>query len=335
MRLKTILKINLATAIFSCLLFCNLAGATSPYLNAAQGIEISPALVELNAERGSSYQINLSIRNITAADLIYSSSVADFTSADETGSPKISIDEDLPNSASIRTWTNLEPDFLLKPNQSKEVIAKINIPIIAEPGGHYGVIRFTNSVPGTNASGVGLSGSAGVLILIRVSGDIKEEASLSEFFTAINEKQTNFFENSPVTFVARIKNEGNIHIKPTGSILIYDIFGNLVSTLPMNSEKSNVLPSSIRRFDTKSSNNFMIGRFRADLALGYGLTGQAITRTIFFWVIPYKLIFICLLTMATLIFVFIRLVSVYNRYIINKSKNEKTIKNKKHFNTKK
>jgi hypothetical protein len=153
---------------------------------------------------------------------------------------------------------------------------------------------------------------------------------VASFYTANSDKQTSFFEKSPISFVTRIKNEGNIHVKPVGSIEIRDTFGNLVKTLPINDDKSNVLPNSIRRFDSNFDGGWMIGRYTANLTLGYGTTGQAITATTSFWVIPYKLVLIAILVIATFVFVLSKLIKSYNRRIIAKAKNENSAKNKKH-----
>lgn len=297
---------------------------------AAQGLEISPALVELNAAKGKTYTIKLNVTNVTASDLVYKTSIDDFAAKDETGTPQIIVDSKLPESASIKTWVSTSASFSLKSRESRVVTAEVTIPSDAEPGGHYGVLRFSGGAPQVEQTGVGLSASAGVLLLVRVDGLITEKASVASFDTANSDKQTSFFEQSPITFVTRIKNEGNIHVKPVGSIELRDTFGNLVKTMPVNDDKSNVLPASIRRFDTTFDGGWMIGHYTANLTLGYGSTGQAITATTSFWVIPYKLLIVGILVIATLIYVLSRLIKSYNRRIIAKAKNENSAKNKKH-----
>jgi len=301
----------------------------NPAANAAQGIEISPALVELNAARGQTYNVNLDVMNVTASELNYTSSTDDFGAADESGSPKVDLTGSLPPAASIKTWVQMIPEFTLKSRKSTVVNVQITIPNDAEPGGHYGVVRFSGSAPEVADNGVGLAASAGVLILIRVDGVINESANLASFYTAAGDKQSWFFENSPIKFVTRIQNDGNIHVKPTGVIEVHDMFGGLVSTIPVNAEKGNVLPSSIRRFEGDLNKDWMFGRYKASLTLGYGTTGQAITATAEFWVIPYKLILAALFLSATVIFILIRLIKVYNNYIIRKAKNEPKIKKTK------
>jgi hypothetical protein len=305
--------------------------------NTAQGIQISPTLVDLNAARGKTYNITLTVTNVTASDLVYTSSINDFNAADETGSPHIILDSKLPATSSIITWMTTAHQFTLAAHKAMVVNAQITIPNNAEPGGHYGVLRFSGAAPELESTGVGLSASAGALILVRVDGAITEKASLVSFYTSQTQQgaQTSFFENGPISFITRIKNDGNIHIKPVGNIEVRDMFGNLVANLPVNNDKSNVLPNSIRRFDNaKLDNKWMFGLYTVNLTLGYGTTGQAITSTINFWVIPYKIVITILLALATIIYILIRLVKVYNKRIIERAKNESSTKNKKHLNKK-
>jgi len=297
---------------------------------AAQGLQISPALIELNAEPGKTYTVKLTVTDVTLTDLVYTTTVNDFNAKDETGSPQILLDSTLPKSASITSWLTIPQEFTLKSRQSKDIITQITIPLNAEPGGHYGVLRFAGRVPEVKDTGVGLSASAGTLLLIRVSGNIQEKATLASSYTALNDKESSFFERSPINFVARVKNEGNIHVKPVGTIVIHDMFNRVVGTLPVNKEASNVLPSSIRRFDASYQQSWMFGPYSADLTLGYGTSGQVITSTINFWVVPYKLIIVALLVLTTLVFILRTLIKRYNRYIINKASHTDASKTKNH-----
>lgn len=299
--------------------------------NAAQGIQISPTLVKLNASRGSTYNVNLTVTNVTGSDLLYKTSVSDFGASGETGSPHIFINTKLSPAASIRTWVDTIPQFTLTSHQSKTITAQITIPTNAEPGGHYGVIQFSGNAPTLNSTGVGLSASAGVLMLITVAGNINQQANLDSFYTSpsVNGKESSFFEAGPVYFIVRIQNVGNVHVEPAGNISVTDIFGNVVSTVPVNQDKSNVLPNSIRRFvGAKVNKSWMFGMYTANLTLGYGNHGQAITNTITFWVIPYRLILVILLVLITVIYILRRMIKVYNRRIIENAKNEN--KNKNH-----
>jgi len=326
--IKSILGI--AAITLSAGLFISMpVNAQTSSANSAQGIEVSPASVELNAKPGGTYIITLHIHNVTSSSMVYTSSVQDFNSSGETGSPHIILDSKLPETASVRTWVGMIPKFTIGAQQQQEVTAKVVVPSNAEPGGHYGVLSFSGTAPQLNSTGVGLSASVGVLMLMRVDGAITEKADVASFYSANNDKQTSFFETSPVSFVTRIKNTGNIHIKPSVNIEIRDMFGGIAKTLKANESSANVLPNSIRRFDSKTDNSMMFGMYTANLSVGYGTNGQAITNTITFWVIPYKLVLAVLFIISTIIYIFSRLLKAYNKRIIQKSKHEEANKNKK------
>lgn len=286
--------------------------------DSAQGIQVSPALVELNVKRGETYIINLRAINVTDGELLYGLTIADFVAAGETGAPKIVEDSNLPDTASIKTWVSSETEFTLGSHKEKNVDLTVVVPNNAEAGGHYGVVRFSGSTPNIDTTGVGVTASTGVLLLIRVDGTITEKAGLASFFTANKDgKQSSFFESGPINFAVRVQNTGNVHVKPAGNIEVKDMFGNVVGSVAVNdiNPPSNVLPNSIRRFDVKLDTSWMFGMYTADLALGYGTTGQAITNTITFWVIPWKLILIALLVIAIIIFVLKRMIKGYNKKI--------------------
>jgi len=327
---RSLVSIFALSILFGTFLY-NSVSAEAASSNSAQGMQVSPTLVELNAAKGKTYNLTIKVTNVTNSNMQYTSSVADFSAANETGTPKITVDENLSSASSIRTWASLDSKFTLATQKSKTVIAQITIPDNAEPGGHYGVLRFSGAAPQieNTSTGVGLSASAGVLVLIKVDGDITEKADIASFYSSnSNQKQNSIFESAPVGFITRIKNTGNVHIKPFGNIEIRDMFGSVVKTIPINSDKTNVLPKSTRLFESKTDSSWMFGVYTANLSLGYGTKGQALTSTVTFWVVPYKIILAILFVLSSIIFVISRLLKVYKRNIIRNLKNETTIKKK-------
>lgn len=297
--------------------------------NAANGLQISPAIAELNADHGNTYKIDIKVTNVTASDLVFDSAVNDFSAKDETGNPSIDVDNTNPTTASIRSWVSVIESFTLVARETKTINVSVVIPSNAEPGGHYGVIRFSGRTPDID-SGVGLAASTGTLVLIRVAGAVDEKLNLITFETSQNGHQSGLFEYGPIDFIARFENKGNIHVKPVGQIEIRDMFGNKVETLPLNADKGNVLPLSIRKFQSTLDRTWMFGRYTADVSVAYGTTGQAIVQSLSFWVIPYKQIVFLLLLVTTLIFIFRTLIKRYNSYIIKRATKQHDTKTKKH-----
>lgn len=294
-------------------------GAQASNINAAEGLQISPAIVELNADPGGSYKIDLQVTNVTASDLAFDTDVNDFAARDESGTPSVNLENDTPNAASISAWVTVLQTLNIAARQTKKVTATIDVPLDAEPGGHYGVIRFSGRAPELESSGVGLAASAGTLVLVRVAGAVDEDLDLVTFQTAQDGKSGSFFEYGPLDFILRFENRGNVHVKPTGQIEVRDMFGNHFDTLTVNQDKGNVLPLSIRKFQTTLDKQWLFGRYTADVSVGYGTTGQAIVRTISFWVIPWKIIAIALLVIVTAFFVLRTLIRRYNNYIIKRA----------------
>lgn len=280
----------------------NLAGAQQA--TPGQGLEISPPLVELNTDPGKTVTFEIRLRNITQGTLIAKPSVDDFVAAGEEGQPKLLTEANAePSPYSIKGWARAIPEVRLVSQEIKATTVTLDVPKDASPGGHYGVVRYTALPPELEGTGVALSASIGSLVLVKVSGDIKENAKIEEFFTTQASKRKSLFEYGPITFVERVKNEGNVHFKPIGTIRITNMFGKEAGVLTINEKGGNVLPASIRKFEQTLNKKWMFGRYNAEANIQYG--GKNLSGSLSFWVIPYKLIAI-ILGVLTILFVALR-----------------------------
>ncbi len=311
-----------------------IANAASAATNSGQGIELSPPVIEIKADPGQIVTGEIKLRNITKNDLIAKSKVDDFAAKGEDGQPQILLDETTTTRFSLKTWIQPIANLRLAPQKIETIKFSINVPRNAEPGGHFGVIRFTAQPPELEGTGVALSASIGSLILLNVSGDAKEGASIASFKVAqittgwekvirgdggldVGLQDGSFFEYGPVRFTTRVKNEGNVQVKPVGTIDVFNIFGMKVASLKMNDPARNVLPESIRKFDTDWKQHWLIGYFKARANLTYGASNKAlISSTVGFWVVPYKLIALIVLGLILLLIVMRSALRRYNRYII-------------------
>lgn len=320
------LKIAAVGFVFSALLFAS-SSVSAQAPSAANGLEISPALVEVKADKSKTYTIEIKVVNVTSSNLLFESFVDDFGAKDESGTPSILLEpnnEPLPTS--IKTWVTQIPSFNLAPGQERKIQATINIPENAAPGGHYGVIRFSGNQDSGDSGNVNQIASAGTLVLINVSGQVKESLEIASFTPTKNNQPSFFFETGPIIFLSRFTNTGSVHVKPMGQIEIKDSFGNPVGSLPVNEKGGNILPSSTRRFESTLDKTWMFGHYTADMSIAYGNTGQALVKTISFWVIPWKLVLAALAILVTLFYIFRVLIRRYNKHIIeqhNRSSSKK------------
>jgi hypothetical protein len=295
-----------------------------PVNNAGQALEIAPPVITLSADPGKVIKTQINLRDISSSNLLVKGQVNDFVAAGEDGTPKILLDDTSNNPYSIKGWVASFPDLLMIPKQIRTLPVTITVPADASPGGHYGVVRFTATPPELKDTGVSLSASLGSLILINVSGDIKESMNVQEFTVSHNGKAGTLFESAPVSFTERLKNTGNTHEQPTGQVVITDMFGKKVGAVNVNLPPRNVLPNSIRKFDqpldsTVIGNKKLFGRYTADLKVDYGAKKQSTTASLTFWIIPYKLIGIIVAVLIIGFFILRFFIRRYNRSIINRA----------------
>lgn len=293
---------------------------------AGQGLEITPPRLNVSADPGDVIETELRIRNVTEQTLVTKAQYNDFVAgSEEDGNPKILLDEDAqaePSPFSIKDWIATIPEVTLKPTQQEVIKVTLTVPDDASPGGHYGVIRFTGTPPEVDSSAVSLSASIGALVLVTVSGDIQESTSVAEIYTSQNNERRSLFEYGPVTINTRVQNDGNVHNQPSGNIVVSNMFGQTVDTLKFNENGGNVLPKSIRRFENTLQKRLMLGRYKIQADIVYGVENQIISSSATFWVIPYKLIAIGLAIIAA----FVISIRRYNRYIISRAKSSKSEK---------
>ena len=240
----------------------------------------------------------------------------------------------------MASWIEVEggPISLL-PDEQKIVPYTIHIPQNADPGGHYAAVFFATQPPQMSGSSIGLSGRLGTLVLLTVSGDIKEEGKIVEFSTKDNKS---FYEHLPVSFSLLFANSGNVHLKPQGEIKITNSFGGLSEKIPFNREEmdgsKNVLPNTSRHLEAVWSrgplqtegngfidklnyeiSNFALGRYKATINVGYGTQGKTAVAVATFWVFPWHLILVVSLAAAILISMLVAAIKNYNNWIVKQA----------------
>ena len=306
-----------------------LAATATPAQSTAkngQALEIAPPVVYLTVDPGKTYKTQIFIRDISSGNLQVAGQVNNFIASGEDGTPKILLDNDAASDPyTIVNWVAPLPKLLLIPREIKSMTATINVPADASPGGHYGVIRFTATAPSVEGgSGVSLSASIGVLMLITVTGNIQEGLSVKEFSVNNGGSAGTFFQSGPVNFVERLENTGNVHLKPVGQVSITDMFGKKFAAVNVNLPPANILPHSTRKFTQPLDkavigNKRLFGRYTATLKVDYGDSKKTLTSTTVFWVVPYKLIGGIILTLIVGFFLIRFLISRYNQRILSRS----------------
>lgn len=305
----------------------------------AQALTVSPAILELSIDPGQTITKEITLFNEGAAPVQLYASTQDFEAAGEGGQPKFLPKPVNANEASASNWITVAPSqIVVDPGKFIKTEFTVSVPLNADPGGHYVAVFWGIQPPTVSGpAAVAVGAKIGSLILIGVTGDIKESGQLKEF-TLLKGK---VYTHLPVEFAFRFNNDGNIHLKPKGEIIIRNLLGGKAGAVLANDKEARVLPKQTRQFFTSWQKqevelstaklglwqkfwsefqaeraNYAFGRYSAQLSLIYGSDQKSAAAKTAFWVIPWALIIIYLILLIVLLIIIGRLFRTYNRWII-------------------
>lgn len=225
--------------------------------NNAYCLNVSPGRIEINVALSKSYEDVLAIKNTEERDLEIKLRIEDWFKAVEGNAKKIGTFE----------WLEISPlEFGLKEGETKEVKFKVAVPKKAK--GELNGMIFVEAKPKEIAEGaIGINTSIGVPIYVMVKGTERFKAEIEEL---------KVMKGSPLELAITIKNSGNVHIRPTGVIEIFNADLRKLKmdshrfTVPLNEYNYPVLPKSSRILEIRSDNKLEQGEYTADIKMGYG-----------------------------------------------------------------
>ncbi|MFA7285706.1 MAG: hypothetical protein WC011_02570 [Candidatus Paceibacterota bacterium] len=330
---------NSLKIVKTCILLIAFFGLFVTFSHTAHALTISPPRLELSGDPGDLIKENLTLTNEKNVTQKFFLSFENFEAQGESGTPSF-----VEPKSGLGTWMSAEPSVSLLPGESKIIPFTIKIPENAEAGGHFASVFWGTSPSGSGGGQVSIGAKVGTLILLSVSGDIKEEAGLLSFNTLNNKF---FYKTLPVSFEYRFKNDGNDRIKPVGNALIRNTLFIPTEKIDANISLGNVLPGSTRKYDFKwleyerdandvnregyfgnfidnisyQWKNFAVGLYSANLKLAYGINSQEVSKTVLFFVFPWELVLVMLFSLFIIYFFGGKIIRKYNRYIIEKARN--------------
>jgi hypothetical protein len=229
---------------------------------------------------------------------------------DQNGVPIYSTNKDEVTGMEIADWIKFASSSLTIPGGgSASAQFTITIPEDATPGSHIGTVFVTVNPPDIDSVGAAVAYQVGSNVVVRVAGDIIEQANIRQFSTG-----KFFYTSQDVDFSVRIENLGNVLVKPVGPLEIYNMLGENVATLTFNEEQRMILPFSERTFSNILWNGDGIGfgRYEAVLSPVYGNDGavKTMSSTATFWILPMHIIgpaILALVVLLGVVFLFVRL----------------------------
>jgi hypothetical protein len=318
-------KLNILafSVLFSIVAFLNFTTTS------ARALTVSPVRLEIGGDPGKTITKTIKLSNEQAEPKTFYVSFENFSADGETNKPNFIGAKD-----GLATWINAPSQITLDPKEEVKIPVNIDIPADADPGDHFAAIFWGTSPSESDEAGqVAIGGRLGILVLLRVSGDINEVGELVDFST---ENNKSMFEALPISFFYRIKNDGNVRINPTGNITIINPLGRESAKLDANSGQSSALPQTTRKFDVLWSSpkenptgfvdqvkhqatEFKFGRYTAKLDLVYGDESKIIQSEVSFWMVPWQLLSLVIAGLAIMGGLVTLLIRKYTQGVVRKA----------------
>ena len=313
-----------------------LAGLLLP--GSASALTFTPPTFDFSANPGDTINDVVRVTNEGNAPATLRVEAVNFSSkpGDETsGIPDFYPAAETRNGRELAPWISfINKDVTLQPGEHGSLFFEIKVPSDAGPGSYFGAALITSLSPESD-QGVSVVGNTAVLIMLKVNGDVVEEARLTSFTAS-----PKFSSSLPTTFEARIENAGTVHLQPVGDVTIKDMFGKPVAVVQINRfEYKSVLPGGARRFSAdwireelpedaslweRQSRNFAFGPYTAELTMEYGQQKNVVNATARFWVFPWLIILAGAAALAAIIAAVTGFLRWYRKRVIAQMERLKT-----------
>lgn len=289
-------------------------------------------------EPGKSVDDKITIRNLdSTSSLQLNLRVIDFTYTNNSGTPKLMLDANAPDTTwSLKPFLTVPKSVTVPAGSSKSVDMSVKIPAKHGAGSYYSAILYSTGAP--DGGNVGLSASGVTLVFVSIPGKVTEDLQLKKFgaYDASAQGDVSGYRyittDEPQTIGYTLFNNGNVTESPVGSIKLKNIFGKETTIDNVNPSSSLALIGQTRTFtaciklmsqnlnfqgtaaqaNTCTSPGLWPGFYTASLDLYYGQNGnntQEITKTAHFWYLPWWFIIVSvliLLVVAYFVWRFVR-----------------------------
>jgi hypothetical protein len=257
-------------------------GASAPVLVSAQSgtFVVRPAKVELSGAPGETVRASISLENQLGAPATFSVSFEDVVGSDDPNDPVTLLGGER-GPYPLKDLLRGAKTVSLESGEEKRFPVSITIPADASPGGLYGSVIFTPQR--TRGDGNVIPDSRiGVLLFLRVTGEVKEEGSLKDI--SYEGGRVVFGKPESTTQMRLLfENLGTVHLSPYGVITIAPLLGE-VSEIDV--DPWYVLPKSTRSRSLEVGQALSYGPNTLTLSLNRGYADASDLRSITVWVLP-------------------------------------------------
>lgn len=293
--------------------------------NSSNTLQISPVRTSnLVVAPGRTGKVTITVSNLTHNAMTLKPIENDFVASDEGGTPALILDENqyAPTHSLKRFMQPL--DLITVPADSrKKVDLIIKVPQDAQPGGYYGALRFQPVESADPAANTTVQASAASLVLMTVPGPMTEKLSVTDFKIRQDGKSsTSFRSPNDLSLYVRMKNDGNVHEGPFGSVTVKR-GDKVVYTYKFNNDEPRdmILPDTARQWTIPLKNIDSWGQYTVTGVFTYGQKNDSFNLSVSFWVIPWTVIIASVVAVLVVIGLIVGIwlfLRSYKRRILNK-----------------
>ncbi len=307
-------KLQLIKSFFLFVLFLILSSLILNSLNRVHAQEeiqmtVVPPRQELNLQAGEKKTIKITFYNKSDSPITGHIKSADFVVLDNNGTPSLLDTSAANNRFAASTWLKPAQDTVsIAAHDQYDAYVAIDVPADAYPCGKYASVYFEPITPTLGGQAIQVEPNSTIafrlasLLYINVAGQCKENALVTQFTAP------SFLEYGPIPVDVSITNHSDYHITPQVKVTLDNTLGKEVDSQGL--QQFNIFPDVARNYKAELGSKWMIGRYRIDLAGGYGKTGRTLNAVTYVWVFPWR---VALLIVLTLLVIYMLFKSVSNR----------------------
>ena len=274
------LKFNIFSAILILAQMFYFGIFSVKHSEAVQGFTIFPAKISLEIDKGAEQSSLIKVTNAGDGKVGVLVSVQDMVPTANSGGfnyvPKA------PGITSLVDWITINKEvFSLKPNESKDVPFTIKVPADASPGSRFAIVFFATGAPADKGGQLNVSARVGALIFLTVPGDFRQTGEILNF----RPNNRFLYQKEPIVFKFDFQNTGTVYFEPKGAIIITNIFGKTINTIPVEGQV--VLPTGLKTITvTWPYSGWLFGVYKASLAISVTGKGDIATADTTIYAFP-------------------------------------------------
>lgn len=215
----------------------------------AQGFVISPAILEVEAEPGKSYDLDYTIENNTGIDnIVVDIRIETFQEGSIPGSANVVPFEPEQSRA---YWLNVPKTQEYKLGEKKKWAYQLTVPDNTAPGAYFFAIVYQPQQDTTTqeigGGSVVLKTRIVTLVFVNVGGDSSKQPTIENYTLENGYWVDPFFDRVDLSYDVQVK--GNSFYRPAGNLFLTDNGSDTIDTLSSIVSERIILPGGTRSYN--------------------------------------------------------------------------------------